>query len=110
MVKFVEAGLLGNVDENDWSVVHESAGGDWPGLRILDRCVRRARGDSGLFFVLIRWLLGLLAGGTNREARNPTAQNRISPGRMLFLHRARATPVKITRDRNHRLEESRNRN
>ena len=110
MVKFVEAGLFGNVDENDWSVVHESTGGDWPGLRILDRWVCRARGYSGLFFVLIRCLLGLLAGGTNCEARNRTAQNRTSPGRMLFLHRAMATPVKITRDRNHRLEESRNRN
>ena len=110
MVKFVQASRLANVEEHHWSVVHESASGYWPGLGILDRWVRRARGYAGLFFPLIRWLLGLLAGGTNCEARDRTAQNRTSPGRMLFLHRARATPVKITRDRNHRLEESRNRN
>ena len=109
MVKFVQASRFANVDEDDWSVIHESASGYWPGQGILDRWVCRARGYSGLFFPLIRWLLGLLAGGTNCEARDRTAQNRTSPGRMLFLHRAMATPVKITRDRNQGLEESRSR-
>ena len=47
MVKLVEAGLVGDVDEDHGSAIDEAASGDGAGVGILNGGVNTARGHSG---------------------------------------------------------------
>lgn len=47
MVKFVDAGLMSDVNEDDGSVIDEAAGGDGARLGVLDGRVDAAGGHSG---------------------------------------------------------------
>ncbi len=49
MVKFVEAGLFGDIEENDGSAVYEAAGRDGARLCIFHRSVGAASGHAGGF-------------------------------------------------------------
>ena len=46
MMKFVEAGLSGDIEENDGSAIHEAAGGNGTRLCILHRSVGAAGGHA----------------------------------------------------------------
>jgi hypothetical protein len=46
-MKFIEAGLFGDVQENNGRAVHKTAGGDGSRERIFDRSVDAASGHAG---------------------------------------------------------------
>jgi hypothetical protein len=46
-MKFIEAGLFGDVEENNWGAVHKAAGGDWARESIFDGSVGAASGHTG---------------------------------------------------------------
>src|ERR1700674_3701875 len=89
MVKFIEAGLLCDVDENDRSAIHETTGGDGARQRILNGSVDSTGGHpgrpggGGILRLLGGWLGGLLTesqacqdGGGEQEEHQRTAQHR----------------------------------
>lgn len=113
MDEFVEASLFGDVHENDWTFVDETAGSDGPGLCVFNGGMRCSSGDShagGRLRLLLGGLFWLLGGDDDREQRHKDEdrawahskrQNQLTSVSWhcenSFHYRLRKTPVKITR-------------
>ena len=81
-MKFVEASLFGDIDEDDWSAVHKSAGRDGARQSILYWSVRSTRRDAGSLRLLRLGVVLILRKADEEQKGREEQKSEADTGRM----------------------------